>query len=108
MAEKTVNVKLRLRTDSAGNWLNTNPVLLLGEVGIEADTGKIKIGDGNTAWRTLPYCFVRKEEILDLVFPVGSVKTTLTENNPGDSVGGTWQKTTETQNAELKFWVRIK
>lgn len=106
MAEKEVNVKLRLRTDSAGNWLKANPVLLLGEIGIEADTGKIKIGDGTTVWRTLPYCFVHKDEILDLVYPVNSVKITLTDDNPGDSIGGVWQKAVGTQMTELKYWVR--
>ena len=34
MAEKEVNVKVRLRTDSAVNWLNVNPVLLKGEIGV--------------------------------------------------------------------------
>ena len=32
-----------------------NPVLSAGEIGIETDTNKIKIGDGSTAWNNLPY-----------------------------------------------------
>ena len=47
MAEKEVQVKLRLRSDSATNWLKANPVLLAGEIGIEADTGKMKVGNGD-------------------------------------------------------------
>lgn len=98
MAEKIVNVKLRLRTDSAGNWRKANPVLLLGEVGFEEDTGRIKIGDGKSAWLVLPYfntasasaAAVSREDILNYAFPIGSIKMTTTNENPGDSLGGTW------------------
>ena len=34
-----------------------NPTLLAGEYGIETDTGKVKIGDGSTAWASLGYAF---------------------------------------------------
>ena len=34
---------------------NANPTLAQGELGIELDTGRIKIGDGVTAWNTLKY-----------------------------------------------------
>jgi hypothetical protein len=34
-----------------------NPTLLAGEYGIETDTGKVKIGDGSTAWTNLGYAF---------------------------------------------------
>jgi hypothetical protein len=32
-----------------------NPVLAAGEIGVETDTGKTKIGDGTTTWNNLPY-----------------------------------------------------
>lgn len=32
-----------------------NPVLLKGEVVYESDTRRRKIGDGVTAWKSLPY-----------------------------------------------------
>jgi hypothetical protein len=32
-----------------------NPVLYDGEIGVESDTGKIKVGDGITAWASLAY-----------------------------------------------------
>ena len=47
--------KIQLRHDTAANWTSVNPVLLEGEVGIETDTRKQKIGDGSTAWNSLPY-----------------------------------------------------
>ncbi len=46
---------IQLRRDTAANWTTANPVLAAGEVGIESDTAKLKIGDGATAWTTLGY-----------------------------------------------------
>lgn len=110
MAEKVVNVKLRLRSDSAGNWLKTNPVLLLGEIGFEQDTGRIKIGDGKSVWRTLPYFFagMSKQEILDALFPINSVRITVGDVNPADALGGVWQEAVGTQKTEFKYWVRME
>jgi len=46
-------------TNTAANFTSTNPILLVGQVGIETDdlltAPKYKIGDGVTAWNTLPY-----------------------------------------------------
>ena len=50
-----VRTRIQLRHDTAANWTSVNPVLLDGEVGIETDTRKQKIGDGSTAWNSLPY-----------------------------------------------------
>lgn len=47
--------KIQLRRDTAANWTAVNPVLALGEAGVETDTDKIKIGDGVSAWDALPY-----------------------------------------------------
>lgn len=46
---------IQLRHDTAANWTSVNPILLEGEVGIETDTNKTKIGDGTTAWNSLAY-----------------------------------------------------
>ena len=51
----TVQVKLKLRGDTAANWTSVNPTLLANELGRETDTGKIKIGNGSTAWNSLAY-----------------------------------------------------
>ena len=51
----TVPVKMAQRRDTAANWTSANPTLLAGEIGIESDTNKIKIGDGSTAWTSLAY-----------------------------------------------------
>lgn len=48
---------IQLRRDSAADWTSTNPILAQGEMGLETDTGKVKIGDGTTAWASLTYGF---------------------------------------------------
>jgi hypothetical protein len=48
--------RILLRRDTAANWTSANPVLGLGEIGIEQESGKptkIKLGDGVTAWSAL-------------------------------------------------------
>ena len=47
--------RLQLRRGGAQEWANSNPTLAQGELGIELDTGRFKIGDGVTAWNTLRY-----------------------------------------------------
>ena len=47
--------RLQLRRGGAQEWANSNPILAQGELGIELDTGRFKIGDGVTAWNTLRY-----------------------------------------------------
>lgn len=44
-----------LRRDVAADWTSANPTLANGELGVETDTGKLKIGDGATAWADLDY-----------------------------------------------------
>lgn len=51
----TVGTRIQQRGDLAVVWADTNPVLLVREIGYETDTGKSKMGDGTTAWNSLPY-----------------------------------------------------
>ena len=46
---------IQLRRDTASNWIATNPILAVGEMGIETTTLKMKIGNGVTPWVSLPY-----------------------------------------------------
>ena len=48
-------VKIQLRRGTAAQWASANPVLSDGEVGLETDTDKMKIGNGITAWNSRPY-----------------------------------------------------
>ena len=47
--------RLQLRRDGAQQWANVNPILAQGELGIELDTSRLKIGDGVTPWNSLKY-----------------------------------------------------
>jgi hypothetical protein len=51
----TTYTRFKLRNDTAADWTAANPVLLLGEIGVETDTRRYKIGDGTTAWSGLSY-----------------------------------------------------
>jgi hypothetical protein len=46
---------IQSRNDTAANWNNINPILAQGEIGIENDTNKQKVGDGVTVWNSLVY-----------------------------------------------------
>ena len=47
--------RIQIRRDTAANWTSANPTLTQGELGLETDTGKLKAGDGSTAWTSLSY-----------------------------------------------------
>lgn len=47
--------EIQLRHGTSGQWTTANPVLNVGEAGVETDTGQIKVGDGSTAWNSLLY-----------------------------------------------------
>lgn len=46
---------IQLKRGKAASWSSLNLVLNAGEPGYEIDTGKLKIGNGSTAWNDLPY-----------------------------------------------------
>ena len=48
-------VQIQIRRGTAANWTSANPTLAEGELGYETDTGKLKAGDGSTAWTGLDY-----------------------------------------------------
>ena len=50
-----ISATFRIRRDTAANWTAANPVLKLGEPGLETNTRKVKYGDGATAWNALAY-----------------------------------------------------
>ena len=67
MAEKTINTRIQLRNDLAANWNSKNPRLNKGEIGIEIDTRKMKVGDGNTTWNALSYMGADANDILAVI-----------------------------------------
>jgi len=46
-------IRIQLRRDTAANWISSNPTLRAGEMGIETDTLKFKIGNGSSTWTAI-------------------------------------------------------
>ena len=51
----SIPVTLKIRHDDASTWTTKNPVLAVGEYGLEDDTFLLKIGDGISTWQQLRY-----------------------------------------------------
>jgi hypothetical protein len=51
----SVVTQIQVRRGTATQWTSANPTLASGEWGFESDTGKVKIGNGSTAWNSLGY-----------------------------------------------------
>jgi hypothetical protein len=47
--------QIKLRRDTYQNWYDNNPILAEGEPAYDLTNKKLKIGDGTTTWRLLPY-----------------------------------------------------
>jgi len=75
-------VTIQFRRDTAANWTSANPVLAQGELGLETDTAKYKIGNGSTAWASLSYSSL----------PSNAIDTN-TINAKGDMLVGTADNT---------------
>jgi hypothetical protein len=48
-------ITIQLKRGTAARWNQTNPILALGELGLEIDTQKFKVGNGVTPWSALRY-----------------------------------------------------
>ena len=55
--------KIQLRRGTAAQWAAADPILAEGEIGLELDTGKRKIGDGVRSWTALPYDLPTKADV---------------------------------------------
>ena len=94
MAFKT----LQLRRDTATNWTSNDPILAEGEIGVETDTLKFKIGDGSTSWTSLDYAAVKPADFTeDAQDAVGGI---LTDTN---SVDFTYDDNSNEIKADVKI-----
>ena len=64
---KELNTRIQLKHGLAASWTKNNPVLLAGEIGIETDTLKMKVGDGTTNWSALGYLGADANDILAII-----------------------------------------
>lgn len=53
-----ISDRFACRRRTAASWTSLNEVLYKGEIGVETDTGRIKIGDGVSAWNDLLYASI--------------------------------------------------
>jgi len=52
-----MSVQIKLRRATQSEWSSLNPVLLDGEIVVETDTRRVKIGDGVALYDSLSYGF---------------------------------------------------
>lgn len=71
-----MTTRIRLRRDTAANWTGADPIMASGEIGLEIDTGLIKVGDGTTAWTSLAYLY--DERITDIETDVTTLQADVT------------------------------
>lgn len=64
---KELNTRIQLKHGLAASWTEKNPVLLAGEVGIETDTLKMKVGNGTSHWDALGYLGADANDILAII-----------------------------------------
>jgi hypothetical protein len=63
-------IQIQLRRGTQTEWSNANPVLAQGEVGLETNSRRFKVGDGVTNWNSLEYGGLegpRKSNYINLV-----------------------------------------
>jgi len=48
-------IQIQLRRGLAADWTSANPTLAEGELGLEKDTAKLKVGNGSSSWTSLSY-----------------------------------------------------
>lgn len=67
MANKTLTTRIVSRNDTQANWESVDPILLKGELGVEVDTNRIKVGDGVHHWSSLTYIGADSDQIQSLI-----------------------------------------
>jgi len=70
--------RIQFRRDTVENWEEYNPILADGEIGIERDSQRFKLGDGIKVWTELPYssnrltddyfAYIDKEDVVNMAY----------------------------------------
>lgn len=61
---KTLETTIVIRNDSSTNFKTKNTLLARGELAVESDTRKIKVGDGITKWNDLAYANIIDDDLV--------------------------------------------
>lgn len=89
MAIVTQNIRLQLYNGTSSEWEESDLILRAGEPAYESDTTKLKIGDGRSLYKDLPYISVGEVKLSDfsdeekkrIVGPKGEKGDPLTYND---------------------------
>ena len=102
--------QIKLRRDTYQNWFDNNPVLGLAEPGYDTTNKKLKIGDGITTWRLLPY-FDDKETFDTtgaLAYPnVALQRDTITVSCPGNASTVVYTASGQYQHA-IRLFIQVE
>ena len=78
-------VRLQVRHDTKENWKHHNPILSVGEIGIEIDNettpNRMKIGNGKDNWENLPYydaSFMHTTDVVEHIYGDKTFKDSVT------------------------------
>ena len=76
-------VNIQIRNDTAANWSSANPILMVGEMGVDTTNDQFRIGDGTNNWNDLPVAGMTSGATLegDLDFDLFSILN-YTEGTP--------------------------
>ena len=107
MANKTLNIRIQLRNDTAEKWNSENPLLLKGEMGVETDTGKTKIGNGIDHWKTLKYSGVDEDTIKGIIDKNRDNFTEVTPNKGESDAQALARMITNPKKGDMAVVVRI-
>ena len=107
MADKTLNIRIQLRNDTAENWNTQNPVLLEGEMGVETDTGKTKIGNGTDHWKALKYSGVDENTIKGIIDKNRDNFTEVTPNEGESDAQALARMITNPKKGDMAVVIRI-
>lgn len=106
MADKTLNIRIQLRNDTAENWNTQNPVLLKGEMGVEFDTGKTKIGNGTAHWKDLKYSGVDEDTIKGIIDKNRDNFTPVEATEEEDDIQALARKITNPKKGDMAVVIR--
>ena len=102
--------QIQFRRGTAAEWTAANPTLAQGEMAVEYDTGKFKVGDGIKNWNTLgymPLSYTTRSDVVDSYFYVGRAISGTPESSVGWSIKRSLQASngslTETKTASGKW-----
>jgi hypothetical protein len=73
-------VNIQLRRGTAAEWTASNPILAEGEIGVETDTKKLKVGDSLSVWGSLPYITLTPSAAASLYATIANPSFTGTVN----------------------------